>query len=39
MQAAKDMDAIINLSAVRQHRQIAFDVNVRGCYHIEFKSS
>jgi nucleoside-diphosphate-sugar epimerase len=34
MQAAKDMDAIINLSAVRQHRQIAFDVNVRGCYHM-----
>ncbi|MBM3802821.1 MAG: NAD-dependent epimerase/dehydratase family protein [Acidimicrobiia bacterium] len=32
--AAKGMDAIINLSVLRHDRQIAFDVNARGCYNL-----
>ena len=32
--AAEGMDAIINLSVLRPHRQIAFDVNTMGCYNI-----
>ena len=32
--AAEGMDAIINLSVLRPHRQIAFDVNTLGCYNI-----
>jgi hypothetical protein len=32
--AAKGMDAIINLSVLRNHRQLAFDVNTRGCYNM-----
>ncbi len=28
------MDAIINLSVVRRDRQLAFDVNARGCYNV-----
>ena len=31
--AAKGMDAIVNLSVLRHHRQIAFDVNARGAYN------
>ena len=31
--AAEGMDAIINLSVLRPHRQIAFDVNARGAYN------
>ena len=31
--AAEGMDAIVNLSVLRPHRQIAFDVNARGCYN------
>jgi len=31
--AAEGMDAIINLSVLRPHRQIAFDVNTRGNYN------
>ena len=30
--AAEGKDAIINLSVLREHRQIAFDVNARGCF-------
>ncbi|MCL4830817.1 MAG: NAD(P)-dependent oxidoreductase [Caldilineaceae bacterium] len=32
--AAEGMDAIINLSVLRQDRKIAFDVNTLGCYHM-----
>ncbi len=32
--AAKGMDAILNLSVLRNHRQLAFDVNARGCYNM-----
>lgn len=32
--AAEGMDAIINLSVLRHHRKIAFDVNARGCYNM-----
>jgi len=31
MQAAQGTDAIVNLSVVRQHPRVAFDVNVLGC--------
>ena len=31
--AAEGMDTIINLSVLRPHRQIAFDVNARGTYN------
>jgi nucleoside-diphosphate-sugar epimerase len=31
--ASEGMDAIINLSVLRPHRQIAFDVNARGTYN------
>lgn len=31
--AAEGMDAIINLSVLRQDRKIAFDVNTLGCYN------
>ena len=31
--AAEGMDAIINLSVLRHDRQLAFDVNARGCYN------
>ena len=34
MAAAEGMDAIINLSVLRQDRKIAFDVNARGCYNM-----
>lgn len=33
MDAAEGMDAIINLSVLRPHRKIAFDVNTLGCYN------
>jgi len=32
--AAKGMDAIVNLSVLRADRQLAFDVNARGCYNV-----
>lgn len=32
--AAKGMDAILNLSVLRPHRKLAFDVNTLGCYHV-----
>lgn len=32
--AAEGMDAIVNLSVLRYDRQIAFDVNARGCYNM-----
>lgn len=32
--AAEGMDAIINLSVLRHDRQLAFDVNARGCYNV-----
>jgi nucleoside-diphosphate-sugar epimerase len=32
--AAEGMDAIINLSVLRQDRKIAFDVNTLGCFHM-----
>ena len=32
--AAEGMDAIINLSVLRDDRQLAFDVNARGCYNV-----
>ena len=32
--AAEGMDAIINLSVLRHHRQLAFDVNTLGCYNM-----
>ena len=31
--AAEGMDAIVNLSVLRPDRQVAFDVNSRGCYN------
>lgn len=31
---AEGMDAIINLSVLRNDRKIAFDVNARGCYNV-----
>jgi len=34
MSAARGMDAIINLSVLRGHRRLAFDVNTRGCYNV-----
>ena len=34
MDAAAGMDAIVNLSVLRDDRQISFDVNVRGSYNI-----
>ncbi len=34
MAAAEGMDAMINLSVLRHDRQIAFDVNTRGCYNM-----
>ncbi|HRW05493.1 MAG TPA: NAD(P)-dependent oxidoreductase [Caldilineaceae bacterium] len=34
MAAAAGMDAIINLSVLRQDRQLAFDVNTLGCYNM-----
>ena len=34
MEAAAGMDAIVNLSVLRDDRQISFDVNVRGSYNI-----
>jgi nucleoside-diphosphate-sugar epimerase len=34
MRAAEGMDAIINLSVLRPHRKIAFDVNTMGNYNI-----
>ena len=33
MSAAEGMDAIVNLSVLRHDRQLAFDVNARGCYN------
>jgi len=33
VEAADGMDAIINLSVLRNDRQLAFDVNTRGCYN------
>jgi nucleoside-diphosphate-sugar epimerase len=32
--AAEGMDALINLSVLRQDRQLAFDVNTQGCYNM-----
>jgi hypothetical protein len=32
--AAEGMDAIINLSVLRGHRKLAFDVNTQGCYNM-----
>ena len=32
--AADGMDAIINLSVIRQDRRLAFDVSARGCYNM-----
>ena len=32
--AAAGMDAIVNLSVLRKDRQLAFDVNARGCYNV-----
>jgi hypothetical protein len=34
MEAAKGMDAVLNLTVLREHRQLAFDVNTRGCYNV-----
>lgn len=34
MRAAEGMDAIVNLSVLRPHRKIAFDVNTMGCYNV-----
>jgi nucleoside-diphosphate-sugar epimerase len=34
MKAAEGMDAIINCSVLRHHRQVAFDVSTRGCYNM-----
>ena len=33
MAAAEGVDAIVNLSVLRQDRQLAFDVSTRGCYN------
>jgi hypothetical protein len=32
--AAEGMDAIVNLSVMRTHPRLAFDVNTRGCLHV-----
>jgi hypothetical protein len=32
--AARGMDAIVNLSVLRSDRKLAFDVNTRGCYYM-----
>ena len=32
--AAEGMDAIVNLSVLRRDRQLAFEVNARGCYNM-----
>ena len=32
--AAEGMDAILNLSVLRRHRQTAWDVSTRGCYNM-----
>ena len=32
--AAEGMDAIINLSVLRDNRKLAFDVNTRGCFNV-----
>ena len=32
--AARGMDAIVNCSVLRYDRQLAFDVNMRGCYNV-----
>jgi nucleoside-diphosphate-sugar epimerase len=34
LRAAEGMDAIINLSVLRNDRKLAFDVNTLGCYHM-----
>ena len=34
MRASEGMDAIVNCSVVRPDRQLAFDVNTRGCYNM-----
>jgi len=34
VRAAQGMDAIVNLSVLRHHRRVAFDVNARGCYNV-----
>ncbi len=34
MRAAEGMDAIVNCSVLRPDRQLAFDVNTRGCYNM-----
>jgi nucleoside-diphosphate-sugar epimerase len=34
MDAAAGMDAIVNLSVLRPHRKLAFDVNTMGCYNM-----
>ena len=34
LRAAEGMDAIVNCSVVRPDRQVAFDVNTRGCYNM-----
>jgi nucleoside-diphosphate-sugar epimerase len=34
LRAAEGMDVIINLSVLRPHRKIAFDVNTLGCYNV-----
>ena len=34
IRTAEGMDAIVNLSVLRPHRQIAFDVNTMGCYNM-----
>ncbi|MDE2998177.1 MAG: NAD(P)-dependent oxidoreductase [Gemmatimonadota bacterium] len=34
LRAAEGMDAIVNLSVLRPHRKIAFDVNTLGCYNV-----
>ena len=33
IEAAEGMDTIINLSVLRPHRRVAFDVNARGTYN------
>lgn len=34
VEAAEGVDAIVNLSVLRRDRQLAFDVNARGCYNM-----
>lgn len=34
VEVAQGMDAIINLSVLRGHRRLAFDVKARGCYNV-----